>query len=96
MAEGTIYSTPEAAYRYAEEYGGRVRRVEDGWQVVGVERDEAWKSELEMSQDPQFSDVIIDENKGMRFSHEWPKRPKKRIKYSKGGAIRGKTFRGNY
>ena len=108
MPEGVTYTKEEEAEAYAESVGGTVVSVDkdgdgviDGYNVIEPQ----FPGEDEVvTRGPTIDDgdsstrnmggVVKDElgymNGGMSYTERGP------IRYSKGGAVKGKTFRGSY
>ena len=107
MAEGVTYTKEADADAYAKSVGGTVVPVDtdgdgttDGYNVIEPQapEDEGPTSGpttvYEGSSTRNMGGVVKDElgymNGGMSYNKRGP------IKYSKGGAVKGKTFRGSY
>jgi len=103
MPEGVTYTKEEEAEAYAKEAEGRTvvpvdtdgDGVIDGYNVIEPQFPEHEGSTKGLTTETRnMGGVVKDElgymNGGMSYTERGP------IKYSKGGAVKGKTFRGSY
>ena len=110
MPEGVTYTKESEAAEYAKRVGGTVVPVRDGYKVMVPQepgKDEGVTSgptevhgrkegsvEFEGASTRNMGGVVKDElgymSGGVRYSDRGP------IKYSKGGAVSGKNFKGSF